>query len=305
MASARSSLRSVPSSILKPTYARTGLVVPPNFHDVCEPHEREIVERLRVAARFAREMLDYTCSLAVPGVSGNDIDALVHEKIIQGGAYPAPLNYMTFPKSICSSPNAACCHGIPDDLPFEKGDLVSFDISVFLDGVFGDNCATVLVGDHEDDVTSEATTTEEKKDPRKKKDDDPRRALLEATRLALDRAVEAVGPGTCLTRVGDAIADVAEPRGYGIVEQYCGHGIGTTFHTAPLVQHHRNRDAFLLRPGHVFTIEPILTATNPAAIYVDGRDGWTVRTRDHSLSAQFEHMVLITHHGAEVLTVND
>lgn len=222
-------------------------------------------------------MLDVACSLAKPGVSTDQIDAIVHDAIVREGAYPAPLNYMGFPKSLCAAVNDVCCHGIPSAAPLRDGDVVSFDVSVFVNGVFGDNCATVIVG----------------------KADDQAIDLVETTREALDAAVGAVGPGACLTAVGDAVADVA--KGYGIVRQYCGHGIGTTFHAPPFVQHFRNRDKFVLRPGLVFTIEPILME-HPTEIDVDD-DQWTVFTRDGARAAQFEHMVLITDHGAEVLTV--
>ena len=185
---------------------------------------------------------------------------------------------MGFPKSICASPNDVICHGIPDSRVLRDGDVVSFDVSVFVDGVFGDNCGTVCVGDV----------------------DAAGRRLVDATHGALDAAIAVVRPGACLTEIGDACSDAADARGYGVVRQYCGHGIGTTFHAPPLVSHCRNQNKFRLQKGHVFTIEPMLTEGSPE-LYVAG-DGWTVLTRDEQRAAQFEHTVLVTDAGHEVLT---
>ncbi|KAJ8607123.1 hypothetical protein CTAYLR_009157 [Chrysophaeum taylorii] len=243
-------------------------------------HDGETVERIRVAGRLARRMLDLACSLAEPGRSTDEIDAIVHEAILKEGAYPAPLNYLGFPKSLCASNNDVCCHGIPDDRPLVNGDVVSFDVSVFLDGVFGDNCETVIVGEPDRDAL----------------------VLVDAARAALDAACAVVGPGVCLTAVGDAVAKVAEPLGLGVVKQYCGHGIGTQFHTPPLVQHFPNRDKFTLKPGHVFTIEPILTE-RPTELFV-ADDRWSVYAQDAARAAQFEHMLLVTPHGCDLLTAH-
>mmetsp|Transcript_23164 Transcript_23164/g.69662 ORF Transcript_23164/g.69662 Transcript_23164/m.69662 type:complete len:361 (-) Transcript_23164:74-1156(-) len=271
-----SAWRDVPPQIARPSYARTGLVSPgPAAAAICDA---ATIERLRRAGRLARRVLDYACSLAAPGVSTDAIDALVHDRIVAEGAYPAPYNYMGFPKSLCASPNDVICHGIPDSRVLADGDVVSFDASVFVDGVFGDNCGTVCVGGV----------------------DDAGRRLVDATRDALAAALDVVRPGACLTEIGDACSDVADARGYGVVRQYCGHGIGTTFHAPPLVSHARNRNVFRLEAGHVFTIEPMLTEGSPD-LYVAG-DGWTVLTRDGRRAAQFEHTVLVTDDGHEVLT---
>jgi methionyl aminopeptidase len=185
---------------------------------------------------------------------------------------------MGFPKSICASPNDVICHGIPDSRVLRDGDVVAFDVSVFVDGVFGDNCGTVCVGDV----------------------DAAGRRLVDATREALDAAIAVVRPGACLTEIGDACSDAADACGYGVVRQYCGHGIGTTFHAPPLVSHCRNQNKFRLQKGHVFTIEPMLTEGS-SELHVAG-DGWTVLTRDAQRAAQFEHTVLVTDAGYEVLT---
>ena len=270
--------RAIPREIERPSYSATGLVLPAPPSAVIA--DEETIEKLRVAGRLARRMLDVACALAAPGVSTDAIDAEVHERILAEGAYPAPYNYMGFPKSICAAPNEVICHGIPDSRILEDGDVVSFDVSVFADGVFGDNCGTVCVGDV----------------------DAAGRRLVEATQRALDDAIAGVKPGACLTAVGEACSRVAEDAGgYGVVRQYCGHGIGRVFHAPPLVQHCRNRDRFTLLPGHVFTIEPMLTEGSPELYVAD--DGWTVVTRDGGRAAQFEHMVLVTDDGHEVLTL--
>lgn len=277
-------LRSVPAHIWRPGYWATGEVPPANYHNpTSSPIQNDAtIAKLRVANRLAREMLDLACSMAVAGVTTDEIDEHVHKAIIERGAYPAPLNYMGFPKSLCASNNDRCCHGIPDEEPLKEGDIVSFDVSVFVDGVFGDNCSTLVVGGS--------------------RDPDAQR-LVDACKMSLDTAIDAVGPGVCLTAVGDAVASVAYPEGFGIVKQYCGHGIGTSFHTPPLVQHFPNNDQFLLMPGHVFTIEPILTERPSELAVAD--DEWSVFTRDGARAAQFEHTVLITPHGTDVLTVCD
>jgi len=269
--------RAIPANIEKPSYSSTGLVLPaPPSATVADA---ETIDALRAAGRLARRMLDFACSLAAPGVSTDAIDAEVHEAIVAAGAYPAPYNYMGFPKSICAAPNEVICHGIPDSRILEEGDIVSFDVSIYAGGVFGDNCGTVAVGAA----------------------DDAANALVATTQRALDDALATVKPGACLTAIGDACADAAATRDYGVVRQYCGHGIGRVFHAPPLVQHCRNRDAFTLVPGHVFTIEPMLTERSPELYVAD--DGWTVVTRDGGRAAQFEHMVLVTDDGHEVLTL--
>ncbi|KAH8044775.1 metalloendopeptidase [Aureococcus anophagefferens] len=291
--------RAIPASIERPSYSSTGLVLPaPPAATVADA---ETIDALRAAGRLARRMLDFACSLAAPGVSTDAIDAEVHEAIVAAGV-PA-YNYMGFPKSICAAPNEVICHGIPDSRILEEGDIVSFDVSIYAGGVFGDNCGTVAVGAA----------------------DDAANALVATTQRALDDALATVKPGACLTAIGDACADAAATRDYGVVRQYCGHGIGRVFHAPPLVQHCRNRDAFTLVPGHVFTIEPMLTERSPELYVAD--DGWTVVTRDagqqkgakfptskapisavfHSRdggrAAQFEHTVLVTDDGHEVLTL--
>jgi methionyl aminopeptidase len=186
--------------------------------------------------------LDYACSLATPGVETDDIDTAVHEAIIQqGNAYPSPLNYVGFPKSLCSSINEIICHGIPDTRPLQSGDIVSFDVSCFVNGVHGDNCATVIVGDEQ---SVDEIGVDWRGVPYRTQFDSPEeeasfraaRRLVHATRESLYAAIDRCGPGACLTDVGAAIQDVADAYGYSTVRTYRGHGIGEEFHCAPFVK---------------------------------------------------------------------
>ena len=199
-------------------------------------HTEETLEVHRRACRLARQMLDLACSLAKPGVTTEAIDVAVHEAIIEAGAYPSPVNYHGFPKAICSSVNEVVCHGIPDSRELREGELVSFDVSVFLEGFHGDNCATVPVGDVDADGIR----------------------LMEATKEALDSAVAVCKPGTCLTEIGATVHAIADRYGYDSVRKYCGHGVGQHFHMHPYVQHFRNDNKLELVPGMAFTIEPSL-----------------------------------------------
>jgi methionyl aminopeptidase len=279
--------RNVPSHIPRPPYARTGRVPPSVWLHQIALHTEDPVE-LRNAARLARRVLDLACSSVQPGMTSDEIDAIVHEAILRHGAYPSPLNYEGFPKSVCTSINEVICHGIPDLRPFQYGDVVSLDVSCYLQGVHGDNCATILVGDDEEGSDLQLA---------------PARRLIQATKESLDAAIATCRPGSCLTSIGAAIQDVADSYGYQSVEKYRGHGIGTEFHCAPFVKHFRNHDYLRLQKGMVFTIEPMLTAGSADCFEWD--DQWTVATSDGSLAAQFEHTVYITDDGVEILTLPD
>jgi methionine aminopeptidase len=241
--------KTVPAHISRPLYADTGTVPFSMFTDTILLHDEESIAKMRHAARLARRVLDLACSLAQPGVITDDIDTAVHNAIIAAGAYPSPLNYVGFPKSLCSSINEIICHGIPDRRPLQLGDVVSFDVSNFLNGVHGDNCATVIVGDHapEIPISSEAvagTTTDWRGVPYRTEFESPEqelafvaaRRLVHATRESLYAAIEAIGPGACLTDVGGAIQEVGDAYGYSTIQKYRGHGIGTEFHCAPFVK---------------------------------------------------------------------
>ena len=295
---------------------------------------------MRAAAQLARTALDVVLQHAQPGVTTEDLDVFCHNFLIQQNAYPSPLNYAGFPKSLCSSINEVICHGIPDSRPLQYGDVVAFDVSCFLNGVHGDNCATMIVGDTNDDDTDNDETDDTDTitphhtaiDTRAhwETDDEPptrdwrgvpyksldrmtsgnlnepehfrqARRLVRATRESLYAAIETCRPGSCLSEIGHAIHAVADKYGYESVEKYRGHGIGREFHCAPYVKHYRNRDRLTLEPGMIFTIEPMLVMGRQHCF--EWEDGWTVATYDGSLAAQFEHTVLITEEGVEILTV--
>jgi methionyl aminopeptidase len=251
---------------------------------------------MRAAAKLARQTLDLACQVAKPGVTTDEIDAIVHEAIISAGAYPSPLNYAGFPKSLCSSVNEVVCHGIPDERPLHKGDVVSFDVSCFLNGVHGDNCGTIIVGDDPESPVEASLSEAERMYWNQA------RHLVKTTQEALNASIDTVRPGSCLTEVGAAIEDVANREGLQSVRKYRGHGIAHEFHCPPFVKHYRNFDRLTLREGMIFTIEPMLVTGMQDCLEWD--DEWTVVTQDKSLAAQFEHTVLVTDTGVEVLTVN-
>lgn len=202
------------------------------------------------------------------------------------GLYPSPLGYAGFPKSICTSLNEVVCHGIPDcDAVVHEGDLVKLDVSVYIDGVHGDNCRTFIAG-------GEQAT------------DDEGRRLTTITKACLDRAITVCGPGVRVGLIGETIQSILDEHGFTAVRSYAGHGIGADFHTRPLVWHFGpNSSTEVLRPGMAFTIEPMVNAGGP---HIEmWADGWTVVTSDGSRCAQFEHTLLVTDHGVEVLTAYD
>jgi methionyl aminopeptidase len=236
-----SETKPVPADILRPPYAQTGTVPFDTFPNQVLLHDEDSITRMRHAARLARMVLYYACMLAKPGVTTDELDTAVHEGIIAHDAYPSPLNYHGFPKSLCSSINEVICHGIPDSRPLQSGDIVSFDVSCFVGGVHGDNCATVIVGDEQE---VDEIGVDWRGVPYRAHFDTPEedamvrsaRRLVHATRESLYTAIDRCGPGSCLTDVGAAIQDVADEYGYSTVEKYRGHGIGEQFHCAPFVK---------------------------------------------------------------------
>ena len=239
------------------------------------------LDRLRSACRVATEVLQTTLDAAAPGVTTDQLDAVAHEAYIERGAYPSTLGYKGYPKSICTSVNAVICHGIPDDRPLAEGDIVNVDVTAFVEGMHGDTSATVAVG-----APDEATA-----------------ALIDTTRLATLRGVAAVAPGRPLGVIGEAIEPYAAARGFGVIREYGGHGIGERFHGPPHVNHCVERGAGVtLAPGMCFTIEPMLTAGRPT--FATATDGWTEHTDDSLISAQFEHTIVVTDGGVEVVTLD-
>ncbi|MCI0571375.1 MAG: type I methionyl aminopeptidase [Myxococcaceae bacterium] len=268
--------RPVPAHIQGPDYARTGRPGSREEPDVKSP---DVIARMRRACKLAAEVLQEAGKHVRAGVTTDALDAIAHEFCVSRGAYPSPLNYHGFPKSICTSVNEVICHGIPDSRVLEDGDIVNLDITVYLDGVHGDTNATFFVGH----VDSES------------------RKLVDVTRECLERGIAAVKPGRPIREIGRAIQVLAEGHGYGVVRAYCGHGIGERFHTSLQIPHVDDPDArTLIEPGMTFTIEPMISLGDWRHRLWD--DGWTAVTLDGRRSAQFEHTILVTPTGAEILT---
>ncbi len=268
--------RAVPAHIPRPPYAETGVPVRRAESHVRTP---EVIERMRVAGRAAAEILQTVGAAVAPGVTTDELDALCHEECIKRGGYPSPLNYGAFPKSLCTSVNEVICHGIPDDRALVDGDIVNLDVTIFLDGVHGDTNATFPVGQI-----------------------DPASAdLIQVTRECLDLGIAAVKPGHQVRAIGRAIQGHAEGHGYGVVRSFVGHGIAEQFHTDLQIPHYDDQRATtLIEPGMTFTIEPMITMG--AYDHVIWPDNWTAVTVDRRRTAQFEHTLLVTDDGAEILT---
>ncbi len=234
---------------------------------------------IRNSCRLAAEILARAGEMVRPGVSTNDINKFVHDLTVKNGAYPSPLNYHGFPKSVCTSVNNVVCHGIPDNYVLKDGDIINIDVTCTLEGYHGDCSKTVLVGN----VSAKA------------------RKLVDVTYKCLEEGIAQAVPGNHFGDIGASIQDLADEFGYGVVREFCGHGIGRAFHEDPMVLHYRtgNRGQRIAE-GMVFTIEPMINEGSPD-VYV-AEDGWTVFTRDGKLSAQFEHTVAMTRNGPEVLT---
>lgn len=251
----------------------------PDWDDKPQIHDQTGIEKMRAAGRLAAQVRDYAGTLVKAGVTTDEIDKAVHKMIIDAGAYPSPLNYGGFPKSVCTSVNECICHGIPDSRPLQDGDIVNIDVTVYLDGYHGDTSRMFYVGN----VSPKA------------------RQLCEVTKQALDAAIAQCSPGARFNTIGAAIQKVADQHKYGICKGFVGHGVGTTFHAYPHILHYKNNEPGLMLPGMTFTIEPMLTEGNPREKMWN--DGWTAVTADGGLSAQFEHTLLITDSGVEILTL--
>ncbi|MCH4023469.1 MAG: type I methionyl aminopeptidase [Acetobacter sp.] len=244
-------------------------------------HNANDFEGLRAAGHLAAATLDMIAEHVRPGVTTGELDDLIHEYTLKHGATPATLGYRGYPKSSCISLNHVVCHGIPGDRKLIEGDILNIDVTSILDGWYGDNSRMYVVG----------------KVPVKAQ------RLIDVTYECLMRGIEAAKPGATLGDVGHAIQKWAEDRRFSIVRDFCGHGIGRTFHAAPNVLHYgRPGEGLKLQPGMVFTIEPMLNIGKPDVKILD--DGWTAVTRDRSLSAQFEHMIGITNEGCEIFTLS-
>jgi methionyl aminopeptidase len=268
--------RPVPASIARPEYVDKPA---PTRDPSPEVKDAETIEKMRVASRVAAQAMAAAAQVIAPGVTTDEVDRVGHEFLLDHGAYPSTLGYKGFPKSLCTSVNEVVCHGIPDSRRLEDGDIVNIDITAYLDGVHGDTNATYLAGDV----------------------DEESRLLVERTREALQRGINAVKPGRSISVIGRVIESYAKRFGYGVVRDFTGHGIGTSFHSGLIIPHY-DQDHYddVIQVGMTFTIEPMLNLGTPD--YTMWDDNWTVVTRDLKRSAQFEHTLLVTADGAEILT---
>jgi methionyl aminopeptidase len=268
--------RQVPAAIPRPEYVGKKLPVT-GEPDVKTP---EIIARMRVAGKLAAQALEEVGRHVRPGVTTDYLDEIGHNFLIAHDAYPSTLGYKNYPKSLCTSLNEVICHGIPDDTLINDGDIVNIDITGYINGVHGDTNATFLAGDV----------------------DEESRLLVERTHEAMMRGIKAVAPGRSLNAIGRVIESYARRFNYGVVRDFTGHGIGTNFHSGLIVPHYDDpRTDVTMEPGMTFTIEPMLTLGT--IDYDIWPDGWTAVTKDRKRTAQFEHTILVTDDGYEILTL--
>jgi methionyl aminopeptidase len=270
--------RPVPADIERPEYVdRPG----PAAYTGPEVKDAETIEKIRHASRIAAQAMAAAAAAVGPGVTTDELDRIGHEFLLDHHAYPSTLGYKHFPKSLCTSVNEVICHGIPDDRELQDGDIVNIDITAYVGGVHGDTDATYLVGDV----------------------DEESRLLVERTHEAMMRGIKAVRPGREMNVIGRVIESYAKRFGYGVVRDFTGHGIGTAFHSGLIVPHYDAAPhyATMIEAGMTFTIEPMLNLG--AASWEMWDDRWTVVTQDRRRSAQFEHTLLVTEDGAEILTL--
>jgi methionyl aminopeptidase len=272
-----SPLRDVPASIERPEYVGKPGPAPFTGSDVQSP---ETVEKMRIAGRLAAQAMREAAQVIAPGVTTDEVDRVGHEFLCDHGAYPSTLGYKGFPKSLCTSVNECICHGIPDSRPLQDGDICNIDITAYIGGVHGDTNATYLVGDVDEESS----------------------LLVERTEESLRRAIRAVKPGRQVNVIGRVIESYAKRFGYGVVTDFTGHGVNTWFHSGLIIPHYDDsRFDTVMHPGMTFTIEPMLTLGTIEWDMWD--DGWTVVTKDRKRTAQFEHTLLVTDDGAEILTL--
>ena len=269
---------SVPASIVRPEYV--GKPAPAEWTG---GHTKtpEQVQKIRAAGKIAARAIALVGENAKPGMTTDQLDQIAHEYIVSEGAYPSTLGYRGFPKSCCTSLNEVICHGIPDDTVLLDGDILNVDITAYKDGFHGDSNATFLIGDVAEEITQ----------------------LVDRTRQSLDRAIASVMPGRPINVIGRTIESFAKRFNYGVVRDFTGHGIGEAFHSGLVIPHFDAAPNYsnTMEVGMVFTIEPMLTlGTNEWDLW---KDNWTVTTKDKSITAQFEHTLVVTETGAEILTL--
>lgn len=268
--------REVPAHIQRPPYAESGQV---NRWNESAVKSADVISRMRVAGAIAAEVLRLAGQAVKPGITTDEIDAYVHQLCIERNAYPSPLNYSGYPKSVCTSVNEVICHGIPDSRTLQDGDIINLDVTCYIGGVHGDTNATFPVGDV----------------------DDESKRLIRVTEECIWRGIESVQPGRPLSDIGKAIETRAKQDQLGVVRSFIGHGIGEQFHTDIQILHYYDpRNNTIMRPGMTFTIEPMITLGTWQHRMWD--DEWTAVTADGKRTAQFEHTILVTETGADVLT---
>ncbi|MGN6634443.1 MAG: type I methionyl aminopeptidase, partial [Oryzihumus sp.] len=269
--------RPVPASIARPEYVDRPA---PEKYDGPEVKDAETIEKMRVAGRIAAQAMAEAAKVIAPGVTTDEIDRVGHEFLLDHGAYPSTLGYRGFPKSLCTSVNEVICHGIPDDRRLEDGDIVNIDITAFIDGVHGDTDATYLCGDVDEEY----------------------RHHVERPHKAIMRGINAAVPGREINVIGRVIQSYAKRFGYGVVRDFTGHGIGTAFHSGLVVPHYdAPRATTIMEPGMTFTVEPMLSLGGYE--WESWDDDWTILTKDRSWVAQWEHSVVVTDDGVEILTL--
>jgi methionyl aminopeptidase len=268
----------VPSNIVKPEYV--GKKAPTEWTGG-HVKTADQIEKIRTAGKLAAQAIELAGSSIKVGISTNELDVIVHDFLISNGAYPSTLGYRGFPKSCCTSVNEIICHGIPDDLEIQDGDIVNIDVTAYLDGFHGDSNQTFKVGNVSEEVS----------------------LLVDRTKESLDRAIASVMPGRPINVIGRTIESYAKRFGYGVVRDFTGHGIGEAFHSGLVIPHYDAAPLYsnTMEIGMVFTIEPMLTlGTHEWDMWPDG---WTVATKDKSITAQFEHTLVVTESGAQILTL--
>jgi len=271
-------VRAVPGRISRPEYVGRAAPTPYEGSDV---YDAASIELIRDAGRIAAQAVELVGAAIAPGVTTEQLDVIAHEFIVSNDAYPSTLGYRGFPKAVCTSINEVICHGIPDDTVLVEGDLINIDITAFKNGVHGDLSKTFIVGNARQEVTDLVTRTQE----------------------AMFRGIKAVAPGREVNVIGRAIESYAKRFGYGVVHDFTGHGVGKAFHSGLIIPHYDSAPAFndVMQVGMVFTIEPMLTLG--AIEWDQWDDDWTVVTQDRSLTAQFEHTLVVTERGADILTL--
>lgn len=278
--------RTIPDDIEKPDWADNGLPVSEQKNDRLNKipvYNKEEIKRIRKACALGREVLDIAAAAVRPGITTDEIDEIVHNETIKRGAYPSPLNYYNFPKSLCTSVNEIICHGIPDKYKLQEGDIVNLDVSLYYQGMHADLNETYYVGEN---ISKEVINT------------------VETSRECLKLAIKMCKPGVSFQSLGDAIEKHSLNNKCSVVKTYCGHGVGKFFHCSPNIPHYaNNRTPGVMKAGMVFTIEPMINE----GVWQDVTwpDDWTSSTKDGKVSAQFEHTLLVTESGVEILTARN